>query len=128
MKNLLLWYSKKNIYFKLLPFLLFYLLICIRFYTNEFEGDESRYVKFAENLLHGFYSPPFPDINLWNGPGYPIVLIPLVYLKLPFLYFRLLNSFFLYFSLIFSYKTFCVFSSTRGRRSSTLKALVSLPP
>jgi hypothetical protein len=41
-------------------------------------ADECRYISFAENLLNGFYSPPSPNINLWSGPGFPIILMPLV--------------------------------------------------
>ncbi len=39
--------------------------------------DEWRYIYYAENLLHGFFSPR-PRIFLWNGPGYPLVLVPFV--------------------------------------------------
>jgi hypothetical protein len=51
-------------------------------YTNKISPDciedECRYISFAENLLNGFYSPPAPNINLWSGPGFPIILMPLV--------------------------------------------------
>lgn len=40
-------------------------------------GDEWRYLYYADNLLHGFYSPP-ARVFLWNGPGYPILLMPFV--------------------------------------------------
>ena len=108
------WYLRQNIYLKLLPFLFFYITICILFSGNEFIGDEFRYITFANNLTHGFYSPPPPNFNLWNGPGYPIILVPFVYLKLPYLLFRLLNAFLLYFSLIISYKTFYIFSTNKN--------------
>ena len=51
-------------------------------FTNKFGSDcisdECRYISFAENLLNGFYSPSAPNINLWSGPGFPIILMPLV--------------------------------------------------
>lgn len=51
-------------------------------FTNKFGSeciaDECRYISFSENLLNGFYSPPAPNINLWSGPGFPIILMPLV--------------------------------------------------
>ena len=40
-------------------------------------GDEWRYLYYAENLLHGFYSPR-ERVFLWNGPGYPLLLVPFV--------------------------------------------------
>lgn len=114
MKSLTKWYSGLNIYFKLIPFLLLYLIICIVFASHENFGDEGRYLYFANNLLNGFYSPPYPEINLWNGPGYPVFLAPFIFLKLPLVALRLLNGFLLYFSLIISYKTFCIYSSKRS--------------
>jgi len=67
-------------------------------------GDEARYMAYAKNLIHGFYSPPAPDIQLINGPGYPIVLIPFIFLKLPLVSMTIINAFFYYFSIIFIYK------------------------
>lgn len=120
MKKITAWYLHQNIYFKLLPFLFFYIIICIKFSLEPFDFDEDRYVGFANNLLHGFYSPPFPNINVWNGPGYPILLMPFAYLKLPYLYFRLFNSVLLYFSLVISYKTFSIFSSNKSAITYTI--------
>jgi 4-amino-4-deoxy-L-arabinose transferase-like glycosyltransferase len=37
--------------------------------------DETRYLGFADNLTHGFYSPP-EAVRLWSGPGYPLLLAP----------------------------------------------------
>ena len=56
MKRLTKWYSGLNIYYKLTPFLLLYLIICIVFAPHENVGDEGRYLYFANNLLSGFYS------------------------------------------------------------------------
>ncbi|MEM3000923.1 MAG: hypothetical protein QXP41_01850 [Candidatus Nitrosocaldus sp.] len=57
---------------------------------------------FAKNLTEGYYSPSDPyQINLWNGPGYPIVLVPFVLLKLPLLTVKLLNPFFLFLAIIY---------------------------
>ncbi len=108
------WYSGHNIYIKLLPFLILYIAICILFTNNELVGDEGRYLSFANNLLNGFYSPPYPNIDLWNGPGYPVFLMPFVFCKFPLIALRLLNGFLLYFSLIISYKTLIIHSSTKS--------------
>jgi hypothetical protein len=40
-------------------------------------GDEWRYLYYAKNLLNGYFSPP-ERIFLWNGPGYPLFLVPFV--------------------------------------------------
>jgi hypothetical protein len=76
----------------------------MRFRYPELFGDEPRYITFASNLLHGFFSPPAPDINLWSGPGYPIALMPFTALHLSFLYLSVLNALFYYLSIVFLYK------------------------
>ena len=91
---------------QLLPLLLFYLLLIIVWkLPTETAGDEGRYLNFTNNLLNGFYSPEMPNINLWNGPGFPIFLMPFVYLKFKLIQIRLINGFLLYISLIFTYST-----------------------
>ena len=94
----------KNPYLLFLPFLLFFIIFVFLFHTNSNEGDEGRYLMFAQNLLHGFYSPPPPDINLWNGPGYPIALTPFVGLRLPLICITLMNAVFYYLSIVFLFK------------------------
>lgn len=114
MKRLIKWYSGLNIYIKLSPFLLAYFVL-IKYWVlpTNLSGDEGRYIMFSKNLLNGFYSPPYPDINLWNGPGYPIFITPFIALDLPFFVIRLLNGLLLYFSLIFVYKSILVYSPKR---------------
>jgi hypothetical protein len=68
---------------------------------------------FAKNLTNGFFSPPYPEINLWNGPGYPLLIAPFIYFKSPLLLLRLLNGFLLYLSLIISFKTLSFYSSKK---------------
>lgn len=96
---------KYNPYLLFFPFLVLFTVIVIKFHTDAFEGDESRYYQFARNLLNGFYSPPAPDINLWNGPGYPIILMPFVALGFPLLWITLLNAVFQYLSVVFLFKS-----------------------
>jgi len=114
MENLIIRYSKLNIYWKLVPFLLLYLTICILFAPQGYVDDEDRYIYFANNLLNGFFSPPYPMFNLWNGPGYPILIAPFLFLKLPLLVIRILNGFLLYFSLTVTYKTFNIYSTKKN--------------
>ena len=87
------------------PFLLFYSHAIKINKWPVLYGDEIRYVEFAHHLIHGFYSPSAPNINLWNGPGYPIILWPFIAYKVPVLYITLLNALFLYLAVVFLYKT-----------------------
>ena len=94
MKRLINWYSGLSIYLKLSPFLLIYLaLINLWVLPTSLSGDEGRYIMFSKNLLNGFYSPSFPNINLWNGPGYPIFITPFIALDIPISVIRLFNGF-----------------------------------
>jgi len=95
----------KNPYLLFIPFLLFFIIFVFLFHTNSNEGDENRYLMFAQNLLHGFYSPVLPEINLWNGPGYPIILMPFVGSHLPLICITLMNAIFYYLSIIFLFKS-----------------------
>lgn len=114
MREVKKWYSGLNIYFRLLPFLFLYTLICILLSENKLVYDEIRYMMFAKNLLDGFYSRPYPDYSLWNGPGYPIFIVPFVFLKLPLLAIKLLNAVLLYFSLIISFRIFTLYASEKA--------------
>ena len=95
---------KRNPFLLFSPFLLYYVYYVLKHKWPVLYGDEPRYIGFAENLLHGFYSPPAPGINLWNGPGYPIALMPCAALHLPVIFYPLLNALFYYFSIILLYK------------------------
>ena len=73
---------------------------------NELGPDESRYVNFSENISNGYYAEK--DLKpgfLWNGPGYPLILSPFTYFKINFLVPKLFNCFFLFFGVIFFYKS-----------------------
>ena len=93
------------------PFLLFYLLFTFATNTPGFIGDETRFLNYANNLLHGFYSHAYPNINLSSGPGYPIIITPFVALHLPKACIIILNAFFHYLSVIFLFKTLLQFTS-----------------
>jgi 4-amino-4-deoxy-L-arabinose transferase-like glycosyltransferase len=100
----------KNPYLLFLPFLLIYLIFII-LNTTANKWDEPRYLIYAYNLLHGFYSPPAPDVDLISGPGYPILLMPFVALHLPKISIVLMNGVFQYLSIIFLFKTLQQFVS-----------------
>ena len=93
-----------NPYFIFSPFLFYYAYYIIKNKWPTLYGDEIRYVDFARNLMHGFYSPNAPHINLWNGPGYPVLLLPFVALKIPAIYTTLMNAVYQYLSVVFLYK------------------------
>lgn len=96
-----------------LPFLFGYAAIVLLFQKNELTVDEPSYLAFANNLLHGFYSPPPPDFDLWHAPGYPIVLTPFIALQAPLTLLRLLNAFWLYGSVLLFYKLLMKLVSAR---------------
>ncbi len=100
----------QNPWLLFLPFLLLYIMAVCLMHKNSFEGDEGRYYEYAQNLLHGFYSPK-GGIYLWNGPGYPIVLMPLVAMHLPVICLVILNAIFQYFSVVVLFKTLSIFVS-----------------
>ena len=80
-KNL---YTNKDIFTGFSLFAFFAIIYTFIFYTSLHLGllsdscvsDECGYIKFAENLIKGFYSPESPDIDLWWGPGFPLFLVP----------------------------------------------------
>jgi hypothetical protein len=94
----------RNPFVIFLPFLGYYLYLIHKNKWPSLYGDEVRYVNFAKNLLHGFYSPPAPHIDLWNGPGYPILLMPFIARHIPDMYTTMMNGLFLYLTVVLLYK------------------------
>lgn len=98
---------------RLLPLFFVYVSIVLVASTNIFQHDEARYARFAVNLLHGYYTDR-ANVNLSNGPGYPIVLVPFVLLKLPWLCGKLLNAVFLFGAVVYFYYTLCLYIRKGG--------------
>jgi hypothetical protein len=94
----------RNPYLLFSPFFFFYCYLVVINKWKTLYGDEIRYVDFAHNLMRGFYSPT-PHINLWNGPGYPILITPFIALKVPVLYISMLNALFLYLAIVWLFKS-----------------------
>ncbi len=69
-----------------------------------FQLDEDRFVACADHLLHGYYADPGTKF-IWNGPGYPLVLVPFRWLHVPLLWAKMLNAFFLLGTLAFLRRT-----------------------
>lgn len=92
-----------NPWFCFLPFLLIYTALAALGHRDVMEGDEGRYFMFAQNLTQGYYSPR-GELNLWNGPGYPLVLVPFVFMKTPLVFPVMLNGLFQYVSVVMLYQ------------------------
>lgn len=65
--------------------------------------DEARYKWFATSLTHGTYcTPEKPDVI--NGPGYPLVLAPLIAAGAPLIVLRGLNAVFMALAVLFTFR------------------------
>lgn len=95
---------RQNTWLWLLPFLLLYSGIVWLTSSPDLMGDEGRYLAFAGNLLRGYYSPQ-NEFSLWNGPGYPLALAPLLAVGAPRFFLLLANALFHYLSVVFLLKT-----------------------
>jgi hypothetical protein len=78
----------------LLALAVLYSGLLLAFTEVEYKSDSGRYLKFATNLAQGFYSPR-EELDLTNGPGYPLVLAPLPLLGLPWSVAKVFNLAFL---------------------------------
>lgn len=88
-------------------------------------GDERRYLRYAGNLAQGFFTEA-QNPELRNGPGYPLVLMPFVALKISLLVPRLLNAFFVFAGVIYLYKTLSFY--TKKKYALIFSYLVGLYP
>jgi 4-amino-4-deoxy-L-arabinose transferase-like glycosyltransferase len=94
--------------------------------SDAFQGDEVLYVRFATNLTKGFYSPP-DHLNLWFGPGYPIILAPFVAMHLPLILAKLLNAALLFLGLLYFHRTVCLYTEPRVAYVASLLLGLYLP-
>jgi 4-amino-4-deoxy-L-arabinose transferase-like glycosyltransferase len=95
------------------PFLLYSIWLIIHYRLPGLHADEIRYVELAKNLIHGYYSPFPKNINLWNGPGYPIILMPFAALHVPMVYAALINALFHYLSIVFVHKALALVANKK---------------
>jgi hypothetical protein len=103
----------RNPYLIFLPFLLFYIVFVLILYSKTLWGDEIRHLDYAQNLFHGFYSPPPPNVKLDIGPGYPILMLPFIVFHIPLIGVSLVNAVLGYLAIIFLFKTLQQFVSFR---------------
>jgi len=97
---------------RLSPLLVIYLALIVINPRSDFFGDEGGYVRHAINLTHGYYTPT-TDIDLWWGPGYPIILAPFALLKIPWAIAKLLNAFFLFFAVYYFHQTLRLYTNSK---------------
>jgi len=97
---------------RLSPLLVIYLALIVINPRSDFFGDEGGYVRHAINLTHGYYTPT-TDIDLWWGPGYPIILAPFALLKAPWTIAKLLNAFFLFFAVYYFHQTLRLYTNSK---------------
>ena len=112
---------------KLLPLLALYLALTVVIHPRlgPCQGDEGRYLDFARNLLRGYYSPP-GTVDLWNGPGYPILLASVAWSPYALFIARVANAFLLYAALLYLQRTLAGWMTLR--RSILLAGLFGLYP
>ena len=84
----------------LLPLAALYLAISFTMSSPTFVGDESSYVEYASQMVHGTSALP-RDFRLWWGPGYPFVLVPFIVLRLPWIAAKSLNAAFLFGAILY---------------------------
>lgn len=87
-------------------YLLIYSAVIILFQDSNLIGDEKRYLVHANCLWNFQFTPDDKDMWLWNGPGYPMMLMPFVlFFKDPVTPIRLLNALLLSSSLVIFYNS-----------------------
>lgn len=116
--------DKNNLTF--IPLLVTYVIVVLLLAPALIEtGDEGRYLRYAGNLVQGYYTDATnPDLG--NGPGYPLVLLPFVALKINLLIPRLLNAFFAFVGIIYLYKTLRFY--TKKKYAIIFSYLIGLYP
>jgi hypothetical protein len=103
---------------KLLPLIIVYVVVLVLSPTGIGRSDQTRYLWYAENLSKGYFSPKQP-VNLWSGPGYPLLLAPFVALSLPLAVLRVLNIVLLFAGVCYFY---AVLRTYLGARWATIGA------
>lgn len=101
-----------NPFIAFLPFFFIYVAVAMLEVSYINYGDSLRYQFYAKNLLSGYFSSA-EIVDIWNGPMYPIALIPIFLFKLPIWVGLIFNAFFLYISGVFLYKSVNIFASRK---------------
>ncbi|WNJ17074.1 glycosyltransferase family 39 protein [Pontibacter sp. G13] len=89
--------------FPFLPLLAWYLLFIVLMAKPEFHGDEIRYTSHVEMILNGQYTDA-DNPNIRHGPLFPMTLLPIAWVGLPWLFGKILNAFWLVGGMMFLYE------------------------
>lgn len=106
---------KRRLLSSVLPFLplfLFYIVLVVVFSHTHLIADEGRYMMYAENLTHGFYTT-LENPQLRNGPGYPLLISIFALVKAPYIIFKLLNPILMLFAVVFFFKSLDRYTNTK---------------
>ena len=85
----------------LTPLLLVYAIVVLG--VDQEPGDEGSYLQLAENLTNGFYSGRGENVDVWFGPGLPLLLVPFAALDVPLEATRLLGAALLFAAVVVFY-------------------------
>ncbi len=100
----------KSPWIKFLPFIFFYAVIAAWFSAPELIADEPRYLRYAQNLLDGLYTnSENPEFK--NGPGFPLILAPIILVGAGKQLIVILNALYVYLTLVFLYKCLKFYTS-----------------
>lgn len=104
--------KRAAIYF--LPFLFLYgYLVYANAGTGDgYRKDEVTYVTYAKNLSNGHFVPEGSEF-LWVGPGYPLVLAPLLAVGLPHTAVKMLNAVLLYLAVLLVFQSLTIYVSRK---------------
>lgn len=90
-------------------------------FYNPLEGDEPRYLAYANNLMSGFFADP-QQPYLTNGPGYPVILAILLKFNFPIVAIKKVNLLFLYASVSIFFMASSIL--TQHKKTSLFLALL----
>jgi hypothetical protein len=110
----------KNPWLLVIPFLILTMCFVLANPTNGKYFDEDQYLSLAKYLTQGYYSPPGGGKILQVGPGYPLLLMPFVALKLPLICITIFQT------LLFSLSVVLLFKSLESITSSKIVLFFSL--
>lgn len=102
-------------------FFIYLVYIYVGFQNEAMNDDEIRYLKYAKNILNGFYSESGGEANLMNGPGYPMIIAFFMLFKSSNTIICMGNALFFYLANVFFYKSLSFYLS---KKKSILGALI----
>ncbi len=91
-----------------MPLMVIYTVVVLVFASDELRPDETRYLDYATNLTHGYYTD-VENPAIWNGPGYPLAISLFVLCKAPYIIIQLLNVLFLTIAAWFLFKSLSIY-------------------